>query len=68
MITKAQRKQAEKALEKLYTIRYGGEWIGVCTEFPSLSWVAKTRRAALVGIRRLVKEVLKEMHNETKFE
>ena len=37
------------------------EHIGLCAEFPSLSWLAVTPEKALAGIRRLVKETLKEM-------
>lgn len=37
------------------------EHIGLCTEFPSLSWLAPTPQQALAGIRNLVREVLAEM-------
>jgi predicted HicB family RNase H-like nuclease len=40
------------------------EYAGLCAEFPSLSWLAKTPEAALKGIRKLVEDVVKEMHNE----
>jgi predicted RNase H-like HicB family nuclease len=30
------------------------EYIGLCAEFPSLSWLEKTPEKALAGIRRLV--------------
>ena len=40
------------------------EYAGLCVEFPSLSWLAKTPEAALKGIRKLVEDVVKEMHNE----
>ena len=30
------------------------EYVGLCAEFPSLSWLAKGSEAALKGIRRLV--------------
>jgi len=32
------------------------EYVGLCTEFPSLSWLEKTQEKALSGIRRLVHE------------
>lgn len=38
-----------------------GEHIGLCAEFPSLSWLAKTHAAALNGIRRVVAEVVADM-------
>jgi predicted HicB family RNase H-like nuclease len=38
-----------------------GEHVGLCTEFPSLSWLARTPEAALKGIRRLVAEAAADM-------
>ncbi len=38
-----------------------GEHVGLCAEFPSLSWLAKTPEAALKGIRRVVAEVVADM-------
>lgn len=38
-----------------------GEHVGLCQEFPSMSWLAPTRDGALAGIRRLVSEVLADM-------
>ncbi len=40
------------------------EHVGLCAEFPSLSWLARTPAAALKGIRKLVEKVVKDMHNE----
>ena len=37
------------------------EHVGLCTEFPSLSWLAVTPEAALKGIRKLVSEVVEDM-------
>lgn len=37
------------------------EYVGLCAEFPSLSWLAHTPEAALKGIRKVVAEVIKEM-------
>jgi predicted HicB family RNase H-like nuclease len=37
------------------------ECIGLCAEFPSLSWLEKTPEKALSGIRRLVKGTVTEM-------
>jgi len=34
------------------------EYVGLCEEFPSLSWLAVTADEALVGIRQIVTEVL----------
>jgi predicted HicB family RNase H-like nuclease len=37
------------------------EYVGLCAEFPSLSWLADTQEAALQGIRNIVAEVISEM-------
>ena len=37
------------------------EYLGLCAEFPSLSWLAGTPEAALKGIRRVVAEGIKIM-------
>ena len=47
-----------------YRVQWSEEdqaYVGLCTELPSLSWLAKTPGAALNGIRRLVAETLVEM-------
>jgi len=38
-----------------------GEHVGLCAEFPSLSWLAPTPEGALRGVRRLVAEVISDM-------
>jgi predicted HicB family RNase H-like nuclease len=35
-----------------------GEHLGLCTEFPSLSWLAKTPAAALKGIQKVVADMV----------
>ena len=37
------------------------EYVGLCAEFPSLSWLAQTPEAALKGIRKLVDGVISDM-------
>jgi predicted RNase H-like HicB family nuclease len=37
------------------------EHVGLCAEFPALSWLAPTLEKALSGIRRVVPEVIKEL-------
>ena len=37
------------------------EHVGLCAEFPSLSWLAKTPEATLKGIRRVVSEAVADM-------
>jgi predicted HicB family RNase H-like nuclease len=38
-----------------------GEYVGLCAEFPSLSWLAGTQEAALKGIRSLVQRVVTDL-------
>ncbi len=38
-----------------------GEYVGLCAEFPSLSWLAGSREKALEGICNLVGEVVRDM-------
>lgn len=38
-----------------------GEHVGLCAEFPSLSWLAKTPAAALRGIRKVVADTVNDM-------
>jgi predicted RNase H-like HicB family nuclease len=37
------------------------EYVGLCVEFPILSWLAKTPEAALKGIRKIVADVVVDM-------
>ena len=37
------------------------EHVGLCVEFPSLSWLAPTPEAALKGIREVVAEVVADL-------
>lgn len=38
------------------------EYVGLCEEFPFLSWVAGTQEAALDGIVSVVKDVVRDMN------
>ena len=38
------------------------EYVGLCAEFPSLSWLAPTPEAALQGIREVVTDVVDDMN------
>ncbi len=38
-----------------------GEHVGLCAEFPSLSWLASTPEAALKGIRHVIAETIEDM-------
>ena len=41
-----------------------GEHVGLCAEFPSLSWLSKTPNAALAGIRKIVAETITDLKND----
>lgn len=41
-----------------------GEHIGLCVEFPSLSWLAPTPEKPLAGIRRLLGEVVADIQTK----
>lgn len=38
-----------------------GEYVGLCAEFPSLSWLAGSPEEALAGIRAVVADVVADM-------
>ena len=37
------------------------EYVGLCAEFPSLSWLAHSQEEALKGIRKVVHDVAEDM-------
>ncbi|MFC1820243.1 type II toxin-antitoxin system HicB family antitoxin [Thermodesulfobacteriota bacterium] len=41
------------------------EYIGLCAEFPGLSWLAQTPEAALKGIRKVVAEGVQIMKSDS---
>jgi predicted HicB family RNase H-like nuclease len=40
------------------------EHVGLCVEFPSLSWLEETPEKALKGIRKLVRDCIKDLQEE----
>ncbi len=40
------------------------EYVGLCVEFPSLSWLAESLEASLDGIRKIVDEVVQNMSSK----
>jgi len=49
-----------------YRVTWSGEdeeYVGLCAEFPSLSWLADSQEAALRGIRNVVAEVISDMQS-----
>lgn len=56
----------KKDMHDKYTYRVtwsedNAEYVGLCAEFPSLSWFAQTPETALKGVRKLVNEVVVDM-------
>ena len=39
------------------------EYVGLCAEFPSLSWLDDTQEAALQGVNNVVAEVISDMQS-----
>ena len=37
------------------------EYVGLCAEFPSVSWLAASPEAALKGVRKVVADVVQDM-------
>ena len=37
------------------------EYVGLCAEFPSLSWLAQTPEESLAGIRQVIAEVVSDL-------
>jgi predicted HicB family RNase H-like nuclease len=59
---------AREAYKDRYTYRVTWssedmEWVGLCAEFPSLSWLAGTQLDALQGVISLVAEVIADMES-----
>ncbi len=40
------------------------EFVGLCTEFPSLSWLAPTQGEAFSGIRQLAADCVADMEDD----
>ena len=38
-----------------------GEFVGLCAELPSLSWLAESQEAALKGIKKVVRDAVADM-------
>lgn len=57
------KKNLDRYTYRLTWSEEDGEHIGLCVEFPSLSWLDSTPEKALAGIRKVVKEVLADITN-----
>jgi predicted HicB family RNase H-like nuclease len=57
------RKNSDRYTYRITWSEDDGEFVGLCVEFPSLSWLAKTPEAALKGIRRAVEKAVQDMED-----
>lgn len=53
--------QADRYTYRVTWSEEDGEFVGLCAEFPSLSFLAVTQADALVGVLEVVQEVLVDM-------
>ena len=53
--------QSDRYIYRIIWSEEDKEYVGLCVEFPSLSWLAESPEAALLGIREVVKEAIKDM-------
>lgn len=54
-------KVSEKYVYRVIWSEEDQEHVGLCAEFPSLSWLSKSKEEALNGICKLVEETLKDL-------
>ena len=54
-------REVDKYIYRIMWSEEDGEFIGLCAEFPSLSWLAPTSEEALKGIRSVVEECIRDM-------
>jgi predicted HicB family RNase H-like nuclease len=55
------KKVAERYTYRVIWSEEDGEHVGLCVEFPSLSWLAASQAAALAGVVKLVGRAVAEM-------
>lgn len=55
------RKQIDRYTYRVTWSEEDQEHVGLCAEFPSLSWLEKTPEKALQGIRKLVRECIADI-------
>jgi predicted HicB family RNase H-like nuclease len=54
-------READKYTYRVTWSEEDEEFVGLCAEFPSLSWLAETPEDALKGIRAVVRKCIKDM-------
>lgn len=57
-------KMVDKYCYRVVWSEEDGEFVGLCAEFPSLSWLDKKSETAFNGIRKLVAKCVKEMRKQ----
>lgn len=55
--------QSDRYIYRIIWSDEGKEYVGLCVEFPSLSWLAESPESALKGIREVVEDVIKDMES-----
>lgn len=55
------QKKTDKYTYRVTWSEEDAEYVGLCAEFPGLSWLAKSPEAALKGIRAVVFDALTDM-------
>ena len=53
--------QTDKYTYRVLWSEEDGEFVGLCAEFPSLSWLAPSREAAITGIVKTVRQAVRDM-------
>jgi predicted HicB family RNase H-like nuclease len=61
--TQIRRLEMDKYTYRVTWSEEDGQYVGLCAEFPSLSWLADTQEAAIAGIRDTVRQVIKDMQS-----
>ncbi len=55
------RKEVDRYTYRVTWSEEDEEYVGLCAEFPSLSWLEKSPEKALSGIRKVVKETVADL-------
>ena len=55
------RKEVDRYTYRVTWSEEDDEYVGLCAEFPSLSWLEKSPEKALSGIRKVVKETVADL-------
>ena len=55
------KRSVEKYTYRVIWSEEDGEFVGLCAELPSLSWLDKSQAAALAGIVRIVRAAVEDM-------